>query len=123
MDYLLGSHHAAKGGCWTLQRYASAMLEERCRRIMRRSDTKDFSVAEIHISERSLANAHRICEHGLKDRLQLPGRRRDDLQDLRRRRLLLKDLGKLARARRRLVMKQIAFETGTGPGARQRRSK
>ena len=49
---------------------------------MRRSDTKDLSIAEIHVSERSLANAHRVCEYDLEDRLQLPGRRRDDLQHL-----------------------------------------
>jgi hypothetical protein len=65
------------------------MLKERRRRIVRRSDTKDLSSAEIHVSERSLANAHRVREYGLEDRLQLPGRRRDDLQHLRGRRLLL----------------------------------
>ena len=71
------------------------MLEERRRRIMRRSDTKDLSIAEIHVSERSLANAHRVREYGLEDRLQLPGRRRDDLQHLRGRNLLLQRLGEL----------------------------
>src|SRR5262245_22645795 len=71
------------------------MLEERGWRIVRRSDTKDLSIAEIHVSERSLANAHRVREYGLEDRRQLPGRRRDDLQHLRCRRLLLKHLGEV----------------------------
>jgi hypothetical protein len=65
---------------------------------VRRSDTKDLSIAEIHVSERSLANAHRVREYGLEDRLQLPGRSRDDLQHLRGRGLLLQRFGQLARA-------------------------
>src|ERR1700730_10500848 len=71
------------------------MLKERRRRIVRRSDTKALSIAEIHVSERSLANAHRVREYGLEDRLQLPGRRRDDLQHLRGRRLLLQAFAQL----------------------------
>src|SRR6476660_6936603 len=71
------------------------MLKERRRRIVRRSDAKDLSIAEIHVSERSLANAHRVREYGLENRLQLPGRRRDDLQHLRGRSLLFQRLGEL----------------------------
>jgi hypothetical protein len=74
------------------------MLEERRWRIVRRSDTKNLSIAEIKVSERSLADAHRVCEYGLEDRLQLPGRRRDDLQHLGGRCLLLQRLGELTRA-------------------------
>jgi hypothetical protein len=89
MDYLLRPHHATKGRFRTLERYAPALLEERGRRVVCRSDTKHLSIAEIHVSERRLANAHRICENGLEDRLQFPGRSRDDLQHLGGCRLLL----------------------------------
>src|SRR5262245_5370094 len=51
----------------------------------------------------SLANSHRVREYGLEDRLQLPGRRRDDLQHFRGRRLLLQRVAELARARLHLV--------------------
>ena len=71
------------------------MLKEWGWRIVRRSDTKNLSIAEIHVSESGLANAHRVCEYGLENRLQLPGRLRDDLQHLGGCRLLLKCLGKM----------------------------
>ena len=63
---------------------------------MRRSDAKNLSFAEIHVSELGLANARRVCEHGLEYRLQLPGRRRDDLQHLGGRGLLLQRLAEIA---------------------------
>src|SRR6476619_2677190 len=80
------------------------MLKERRRRIVRRSDTKDLSIAEIHVSERSLANAHRVREHGLEDQLQLHGRARDDLQHLRGRGLLLQRVGEFAFTRYELSL-------------------
>jgi hypothetical protein len=75
------------------------MLKEWGWRIVRRSDTKNLSIAEIHVSESGLANAHRVCEYGLENRLQLPGRRRDDLQHLGGRGLLLQRLAESARVR------------------------
>src|SRR5215510_4094114 len=97
------------------------MLEERRRRIVRRSDTKDLSIAEIQVSERSLANAHRVREYGLEDRLQLAGRAGDSSQHLRCCCLLLQRLGEFARARRHLVVQSFALETGPDAGAQQRR--
>ena len=49
------------------------MLKEWGWRIMRRSDTKNLSIAEIHVSESGLANAHRVCEYDLENRLHSPG--------------------------------------------------
>src|SRR5215470_9453343 len=50
---------------------------------------------EIEVAEPSLANAHCIGQHGLEHRLKLAGRTADDLQHLRRRRLLLQRLAEL----------------------------
>src|SRR5215470_617861 len=50
---------------------------------------------EIEVAEPSLANAHCIGQHGLEHRLKLAGRTADDLQHLRRRRLLLQRLDEL----------------------------
>src|SRR6476619_2053825 len=84
------------------------MLKEWRWRIVRRSDTKNLSIAEIHVSESGFANAHRVCEYGLENRLQLAGRTRDDTEHLRGRRLMLQCLGQLALALFELLFQLVS---------------
>ena len=49
---------------------------------MHRDDPKLISVIKQEITKFSLANTSRVCQHGLKHRLQLARRARDDLQYL-----------------------------------------
>ena len=62
-----------------------------------------FSVEQPQRAELGLADARRIFQHGLEDRLQLAGRAGDDLQHLRRRGLLLQRLGEIVGALAQLV--------------------
>src|SRR6516225_9876367 len=61
------------------------------------------AVISIHEPEFGLTNFHSVSQHCLKDRLQLAGRRTNDSQDLRGRRLLLQRLTEIARALAQLV--------------------
>jgi hypothetical protein len=64
---------------------------------------KRIALAQRHNAELGLTNPDRVRKHRLKHRLQFTWRAGDNLEHLRRRRLLLQCLGKLARARLHLV--------------------
>src|SRR6516164_11827815 len=59
---------------------------------MQRDAPEAVSLTQQHGSEHGFADPHRILQHGLEHRLQITGRRTDDFEDLRGRRLLLKRL-------------------------------
>src|SRR5262245_35630782 len=50
---------------------------------------------EIEVAELRIAEAHRVCQHSLEYRFELARRARDDLENLRRRGLLLQRLAQL----------------------------
>src|SRR5262245_61034328 len=52
-------------------------------------DLPVIALVPMHEAESGFANSHRIYQHRIEDRFKLAGRTRDDLQHLRRRRLLL----------------------------------
>src|SRR5262245_5347420 len=62
------------------------------------------------MAEPGFANAHGIRKHGLKHRLQLAGRVRDDAQYLRGRRLSFQSRGQLERARLHLLKEPSIFD-------------
>ena len=65
---------------------------------MRRNEVQGVAVPTIDISKLGVADADGVLQHGCKHRLKIAGRAADDLEHLRRRRLLLQRFGKLARA-------------------------
>ena len=56
------------------------------------------SVIERQIAEPGLADAHRIRQHGLEDRLQPPRRTADHTENFRRSCLLLQELAEIVGA-------------------------
>ena len=62
------------------------------RRAVHGNGTEAIAFAEVHRAEFGLADARGILQHGLEHRLQFAGRRTDDTQHVRRRRLLLQRL-------------------------------
>ena len=69
----------------------------------RHAERRDRTVLSILVSEQNpdfgLADARRVLQHLLENRLQLAGRAADDLENFRGRRLLLERLRQIARAR------------------------
>src|SRR5262249_61577485 len=60
------------------------------RRTVHRDRAKGVSLAQEQVAELRLAEADRVCQHGLEHWLQRAGRAANDAQHLRGRRLLLK---------------------------------
>src|SRR5262245_60423358 len=61
---------------------------------MHGGDSEGVALAQEERSKLGLAEARRVRQYGLEDRLQFSRRAADDLQDIRGRRLLLQRLGK-----------------------------
>ena len=70
---------------------------------MHRDGAESICFADIQSSELGLAESSGILQHGLKDRLQLPGRTADDTQHLRGRGLLLQRLAEIVGALAQLI--------------------
>ena len=60
---------------------------------MRRNEVQGIAVPAIDIAKLGIADADGILQHGCEHRLKIARRTADDLQHLRRRRLLLQRLG------------------------------
>src|SRR5262245_23332762 len=71
---------------------------------------------EIEVAELRIAEAHRVCQHGLEYRFELARRARDDLENLRGRGLLLQRLGKVLARLGELapVFFEFLFQFGVG---------
>ena len=67
------------------------------------NESELVSLVQEQVAELGLAYPHCIRQHGLEDRLKHSWRRADDTEDFGRRRLLLKGLGQLSRARLHLL--------------------
>ena len=65
---------------------------------MRRNEMQGVTIPAVDISKLGVTDADSILQHGCKHRLKIAGRAADDLEHLRRRRLLLQRFGKLPRA-------------------------
>jgi hypothetical protein len=65
---------------------------------VRCQEAKGLVIPAIDISKLGLAYADGISQHGSKHRLEIARRAADDLEHLRRRRLLLQRLGEFQRA-------------------------
>ena len=63
---------------------------------MCRNEVQGIAVPAIDISEVGVADANGFLQHGRKHRLKIAGRAADDLEHLRRGRLLLQRLGEVA---------------------------
>src|SRR6516165_3371705 len=74
---------------------ASPFLGIGWRNSVERNRTKAVSLRSIHCAKFGLADARRVRQHGLEYRLQLTGRRTDDLEHLGRCGLLLQCLGEI----------------------------
>ena len=79
-------------------RIASPQLDPFRHVAVHRRNPESGAVVEQQIAELCFADAGRILQHRLEHRLQLAGRRTDDAQHVRRRRLLFERFGELARA-------------------------
>src|SRR5262249_50872741 len=66
-----------------------------CRHAHQCRSIENFTVVSEHHAELGLADAHRVLQHGLEDRLELAGRAGNYTQHLGGRRLLLWRLGEL----------------------------
>ena len=66
--------------------------------IVQRNGSKRAPLEKEHVAEFGVTDPCRVLQHGLKHRRQVARRARNDLQDVRRRSLLLQRLGQLARA-------------------------
>src|SRR5262249_33531017 len=76
-------------------RFAPTRLSE-CRwRSMQGHSAESLALAQVERAKLGLADAHRVCQHGLKYRLKLAPRTADDLEHLGGRALLLQCLGKV----------------------------
>src|SRR5262249_39268235 len=99
LSRLLGRDQPSqRGPRYGTQQEAPSLLEgRRIRRwrIMLGEKAEGLSFAEIERAKFGLAEPRRVRQYGLEDRLQVAGRARNDAQDLRCRRLLLKRLGEL----------------------------
>ena len=73
-------------------RVAASRLFVRVGCVMHRRHAHITPVEQQQVAEPGVANPHRVFQHGLKNRLQFAGRRADDAQYVRRRRLLLQRL-------------------------------
>src|SRR5215831_2327766 len=105
LSCLLGRGHSSEcasgyGGEYGI---ASPCFDE-CRRAVQRNCAERIALEQIQHSERCFADTRRIRQHGLEYRLQVAWRAGDDVQHLRSRCLLLPCLGKLARARLKLLL-------------------
>jgi hypothetical protein len=65
-------------------------------------------------SKIGFADAHRVCQHRLEDRLKLARRSADHLENLRRRRLLLKRFGEIVGAPAQFVVQAHVFDGDDG---------
>src|SRR5262249_17379215 len=65
------------------------------RRVVHGGDSEGVALAQKERAKLGLAEAHRVRQYGLEDRLQFSRRAADDLQDIRGCRLLLLRLGEL----------------------------
>src|SRR5262249_6393955 len=77
----------------TDDRHARAGFGIGQRRVVHGGDSEGVALAQEERSKLGLAEAHRIRQYGLEDRLQFSRRAADDLQDIRGCRLLLQRLG------------------------------
>src|SRR5262249_27458754 len=68
------------------------------RRAVHCNESEHVSLVQEQVTEFGLAYPHCIRQHGVEHRLKRSWRRADDTEDFRRRRLLLKGLGQLARS-------------------------
>src|SRR6516225_2412928 len=78
-------------------------LDERRRRVVLRGGSEGVSLTKIQGAELDLADANRVRQHSLENRLQLAGRGTDDLQHFGRCRLLLEGFLEIARPGLHLV--------------------
>ena len=65
---------------------------------MHRHEAEGIAFTQIHGAEFGLADARRVLQHGVENRLEFARRTADDLEHLDGRRLLLQRLGQLPRA-------------------------
>ena len=65
---------------------------------MRCDELEAIAVTAVNIPELGVADADGLLQHCCKHRLKIAGRAADDLEHLRRRRLLLQRLGEFGRA-------------------------
>src|SRR6516162_89125 len=79
---------------------ATACRRERYRRIVLRDQTKSICLVQVQIAEIGSANARRVLQHSVENRLQFAWRRTDDAQHIRSGRLLLKRLPQFAKQSR-----------------------
>ena len=118
---LLRVCRAPKAGIRARMDDRRACLGKCGRRVVHRHGSEAIALVEIECPELALAGPYGVVQHGREYRRQLARRTRDHLQHLGRRRLLLQRLGKLARARRDLVVKPFTPQAGTDAGPQQSR--
>src|SRR6516225_8523296 len=94
--------------------HARASLGISQRRVVHGGDAEGVALAQEERSKLSLAEARRVRQDGLEDRLQFSSRAADDLQDLGGRRLLLQRLGEF------LLQLGVGAANGINVGSRLR---
>ena len=92
MNRLLRLQHAAEVRA-TAQRRAFALLGERGRRVVGGGEAEHLAVAQIHIAEIGVADAHCVFQQSLKHRFELARGAGNDLQHLGGRCLLRRRFG------------------------------
>src|SRR5262249_45997010 len=85
-------------------------ISESWRRVQFRNDVELIAIEAEHDTVPGLADAHRVLQHGLENRLQLARGTRYDTQHIRSRSLLLQRFGELARARLHFVEQPDVFD-------------
>ena len=95
VDHLLRPHESIEAWGIGAPHQCRSFTEFRkfVRRIVECNATERIAVTQQHRAEHGLANPRRVCQHRLEHRLQLAGRARNDLENLRGRGLLLQRLG------------------------------
>src|SRR5262249_3094572 len=87
----------------TDDRHARAGFGIGQRRVVHGGDSESVALAQEERSKLGLAEARRVRQYGLEDRLQFSRRAANDLQDIPARRLLLQRLGEFTGARFELI--------------------
>ena len=87
---------------------------------MRRKQMQGLAIPAVDISKLGVANACRILQHGCEHRLEIAGRAADDLEHLRRRRLLLQRFGEVGGALAQLVQQPRILNGDDGLGGKVR---
>src|SRR5262245_25074553 len=102
------------------QRLSPIPFDKGGRRTVHRDRAKGISLAQEQVAELRLAEADRVCQHGLEHWLQRGGRAANDAQHLRGRRLLLQGLAEVVRALAQLIQQASVLDGDNGLGGKVR---